>query len=205
MNKQVITEDKKLKIPDLISIGVYTAVYFVMVTIATFGSNLLLPGFSYVFLPAISALISGCIYMLMAAKVPKFGAITIMGTVVGLFLFSSGHFVLSLIAGVLCSVLADLIGKATAYKNKLWILASYLVFSFGLMGPVLPLWFMKDTYIAKLEARGKDAAYIEGVFANINQGTFVIAVVSILICAVLGGVFGQKMMRKHFEKAGIVS
>lgn len=197
--------DKKLKIADLISIGVYTAIYFVLVAIATFGSAILLPGFNYVFLPAISALISGCIYMLMVAKVPKFGGITIMGVVMGLFFFSSGHFVLSLLANIVCGIAADVIAKATGYKNKLGILISYVVFSYGLTGPVLPLWLMKDAYVANLEARGKDAAYIEGIFANINQGTFVICLVSILVCAVLGGLFGQKMMKKHFEKAGIVS
>jgi energy-coupling factor transport system substrate-specific component len=26
-----------------------------------------------------------------------------------------------------------------------------------------------------------------------------------LVCAVLGGLFGQRMMKKHFEKAGIVA
>lgn len=197
--------DKKLKIADLISIGVYTAIYFVLVAIATFGSAILLPGFNYVFLPAISALISGCIYMLMVAKVPRFGGITIMGVVMGLFFFSSGHFVLSLLANIVCGIGADVIAKATGYKNKLGILISYVVFSYGLTGPVLPLWLMKDAYVANLEARGKDAAYIEGIFANINQGTFVICLVSILVCAVLGGLFGQKMMKKHFEKAGIVS
>lgn len=74
-----------------------------------------------------------------------------------------------------------------------------------LTGPILPLWFMKDAYIANLTARGKDAAYINTLFAPINSGSFAACVVLILVCAVLGGVFGQKMMKKHFEKAGIVA
>ena len=41
----------KLSIPELISIGVFTALYFVLVTIATFTSNVIFPGFSNVFLP----------------------------------------------------------------------------------------------------------------------------------------------------------
>ena len=44
--------NNKLTIPDLISIGVFTAIYFVLVTIATFASALLLPGMSNIFLPA---------------------------------------------------------------------------------------------------------------------------------------------------------
>ena len=63
--------NNKLTIPDLISIGVFTAIYFVLVTIATFASALLLPGVSNIFLPAIAALISGSVYMLLAAKLQK--------------------------------------------------------------------------------------------------------------------------------------
>lgn len=35
----------KLTIPDLITIGVFTALYFVLVTVATFGSAAIFPGF----------------------------------------------------------------------------------------------------------------------------------------------------------------
>ena len=63
---------------------------------------------------------------------------------------------------------------------------------------------MKDAYVANLEARGKDATYIAELFANINMGTFILAVVLTLVCALIGGWFGQKMIKKHFVKAGIV-
>ena len=100
-------------------------------------------------------------------------------------------------------VAADLIARAGKYKSKALLLVSYVVFSYGLTGPILPLWFMKDAYVASLQARGKDAAYIDGVFVNINTGTFFISMIAILVCAVLGGWFGQRMMKKHFIKAGI--
>ena len=183
---------KKLTIPDLISVGVFTAIYFVLVTIATF-SCALLPGVGNILLPAVAALISGSVYMLLAAKLQKFGGISIMGLVMGLFFFVSGHFVLSFAA------------NRSQYRSKKVLLASYVIFSYGLTGPILPLWFMKDAYIANLTARGKDAAYIDTLFAPINNGSFVAAIAAILVCAVLGGLFGQRMMKKHFEKAGIVA
>ena len=91
-----------------------------------------------------------------------------MGVIIGLFLFISGHFVLSFIASIVFPVAADLIARAGKYKSKALLLVSYVVFSYGLTGPILPLWFMKDAYVASLQARGKDAAYIDGVFVNIN-------------------------------------
>ena len=199
-----MNQKQKLTIPDFISIGVFTALYSVIVTIATFSSGVLFAGFGYVLLPAWAALLSGSIYMLMTVKVQKFGAITIMGVVMGLFFFVSGHFILSFAANIVCSIVADLIAKAFQYKSKKGILLSYIIFSCGLTGPVLPMWFMKSAYVANLEARGKDAEFINAMFAHINMGTFVLAIVAIVVCAIIGGMFGQKMMKKHFEKAGIV-
>ncbi len=198
-------DTNKLTVPDLISTGVFTALYFVLVAIATFSSVVIFPGFNNVVLPAFCALISGCVYMLLVAKVQKFGAISIMGIVMGLFFMTSGHFIVSFAANIVMGILADFAAKAGNYKSKKGILASYVIFSYGLFGPVLPMWFMKDAYVANLEARGKDAAYISDLFANINNTTFVIAVIATLICGLIGGWFGQKMMKKHFVKAGIVS
>lgn len=200
MNKRTT----KLTIPQLISIGVFSALYFVLVAVATLLSAVLLPGFSNVFLPAIAALLSGCVFMLMVAKVPHFGGITVMGTVMGLFLFVSGHFAVSLLIGIGCSLLADFIAGLGSYQNKRTLLGAYVVFSFGLTGPVLPLWLMKDAYIASLSAKGKDSAYIDGVFSHINSATLVICILATLACAILGGIFGQRMLKKHFKKAGIV-
>lgn len=193
---------EKLNTSDLINIGVFTALYFVLVTIATFASALILPGFSNVFLPGLSALISGCVYMLMVAKVPSFGAISVMGTVMGLFLFISGHFIVSLIIEVACSVIADLV--ACKLRNSKSILLSYVIFSFGLTGPVLPLWLMKDAYVASLVSKGKDATYINSLFEHINSSTLIICILATIILAIIGGIFGQKMMKKHFKKAGII-
>ena len=195
---------KKLTVPDLISIGVFTALYFVLVTVATFACALL-PGVGNILLPAVAALISGSVYMLLVAKLQKFGGVTIMGLVMGLFFFVSGHFVLSFAANIVCGVLADFIASRGQYKSKKLLLASYVVFSYGLTGPILPLWFMKDAYLANLTARGKDATYINTLFAPINTGSFFASMAAILVCAVIGGIFGQRMMKKHFEKAGIVA
>lgn len=194
----------KLTVPDLISIGVFTALYFVLVTIATFGSAAIAPGFNNVILPAVCALISGCVYMLLAAKLQKFGGISVMGIVMGLFFMTSGHFIISFAANIVMGILADFVARVSSYKSKKGLLLSYVLFSYGLFGPIIPMWFMKDAYVANLEARGKDAAYIADLFANINMTTFVIAVAATLVCALVGGWFGQKMVKKHFVKAGIV-
>ena len=199
-----MNKTNKLTVPDLISIGVFTALYFVLVTIATFASVAIFPGFNNVVLPAFCALISGCVYTLLVVKLQKFGGISVMGIVMGLFFMISGHFIISFAANIVMGIVADCVAKLGKYKSKKWIILSYVLFSYGLFGPVIPMWFMKDAYVANLVARGKDAVYIAELFANINMVTFVLAVVATLICALVGGWFGMKMIKKHFVKAGIV-
>lgn len=47
-------KSNKLTVPDLISVGVFTALYFVLVTVATFACALL-PGVGNILLPAVAA------------------------------------------------------------------------------------------------------------------------------------------------------
>lgn len=195
---------KAIRTSDLISIGIYTAIYFGLVAIAAMIMVLIIPGYSYSYIPVLAALLTGTIFMLMVAKVPKFGAITIMGSVMGVFFFLSGLFPLAIIPSVLFALLADGIAYAFKYKSRKGLLFSYVVFSFNPVGPVYQLLFSEDTYINDLAELGRDVSYIENVFSTITNYTTLVVVVLLILAAVIGGVFGQRMMKKHFEKAGIV-
>ena len=46
---------------------------------------------------------------------------------------------LSFAANIICGVAADLVAAAGKYRSKKLLLASYVVFSYGLTGPILPL------------------------------------------------------------------
>lgn len=193
-----------IQIKDLISIGIYTALYFLLVGISAMITILILPGYSYVFIPVISALLAGTVFMLMVAKVPRFGAITIMGSIMGIFFFVMGRFPASLFISVLFGLIADGIAYLVKYKSKKGLLGSYLVFSFNPIGPVVPLFLFPTLYADRLSAAGKDANYIAAAFSDITNLTFWFLLAAIFVAALVGGVFGQRMMEKHFKKAGIV-
>lgn len=197
-------QKNSIQMKDLIAIGVYTAMYFIMVAIAAMPVLILVPGYSYVFIPVSSALLTGTIFMLMVAKVPRFGAITIMGSIMGVFFFIMGRFPGALIICIVIALIADLIAFAFKYKSKKGLLLSYLVFSFSTIGPVIPLFLFPNLYIDEMVEVGRDATYIESIFSSISQNTFFILIIGIIITAIIGGLFGQKMMQKHFKKAGIV-
>ena len=192
---------KKLKIQDVISVGIYTTIYFLVVSLGMLVLRFTIPAFNNILIPGVTALLAGIVYLLLLQRVPRFGAITIMGSVMGLFFFVSGHFPLSFLPNIVCALLADLIQYRTKISERPRTLLSYLVFSFGLTGPVLPLWFMKNAYVASLVARGKDAAYIESVFAPVTTVSFYLCIFSVIIGSVAGMYIGRKLFNKHFSKA----
>lgn len=198
------SKKKNIQMKDLISIGVYTAIYFIICAISAALTVFIIPGYSYAFIPVISALLSGTIYMLMVAKVPKFGAISIMGSIMGIFFFIIGRFPGATVIAIVISILADLIAYGFKYRNKLGILFSYIIFSFSLIGPVVPMLFFPTFYMDQLTEQGRDMNYIEGVFSSVSEYTMIILTILIVVMSIVGGIFGQRMMKKHFEKAGIV-
>src|SRR5690625_5661881 len=149
----VVSRKKRnsIQIKDLVSVGVYTALYFIMVAISALLVVFIIPGYSYVFLSVISALLSGTIFMLMVAKVPRFGAITIMGSIMGIFFFIMGRFPGALFICIGIALIADGIAYAVRYKSKKGLLLSYLIFSFSTIGPVVPM-FVLDRKSTRLNS-----------------------------------------------------
>ncbi|RSU04876.1 hypothetical protein CBF31_02325 [Vagococcus fessus] len=190
-----------LSTKDLITTGVFSGLYFVIVTIITFSCMFLLPGLGNFLLPSVCALLVGPIYFVLLDRVPKFGVITILSSVMGVFMLLTGHFPLSFIPNFLFGILADCLTHIGS-RNKVKDLAGYILFSFGLIGPLLPLWFMKDQYINDLVRRGKDTVYIDQTFSYVSNSFLVIIILLILLLSIVGGLYGQKMVKKHFNKDG---
>lgn len=195
---------EKLKVGDLINIGVFSALYFVCLSVGTLLGVVLIPGGTHIFAPSFAALLSGVVYMFLVTKVKKFGAISIVGILLALFYFSSGHFGPTFLASLIFGFLADFVAKKGHYVSDKWNLASYFVFSLGNLGPILPMWFMKEAYIQSLVERGKDNSYITKVLASFEWPVIATVLVSLVLFSIIGGVFGQKMVKKHFSKAGLV-
>ncbi|MDN6625909.1 MAG: MptD family putative ECF transporter S component [Pisciglobus halotolerans] len=195
---------EKLKVEDLVNIGVFSALYFVCLSVGTLLGVVLIPGGTHIFAPSFAALLSGVVYMFLVTKVKKFGAVSILGILLALFYFVSGHFGPTFLASLVFGFLADFVAKKGHYVSDKWNLISYIVFSLGNLGPILPMWFMKEAYIQSLVERGKDSSYITNVLASFEWPVITAVLVSLFVFSIIGGLFGQRMMTKHFSKAGLV-
>ena len=106
--------NKKLKAKDLINVGIYTAIYIVFFfVVGMLNAIPVLYPFLYVLIP----LISGIPFMLFLTKTEKFGMVTIMSVICGVFWFFMGYTWTAIVGYVVFGLIADLVLKAGKYKN----------------------------------------------------------------------------------------
>lgn len=120
-------ESRKLSGRDLITIGIFSAIYFVLNLAAMF------TGFVpvlWLLLPGVTGIVTGIPFLLMTSKVRKPGAVLIMGTITALLYFVTGQFtVLLLITFAIACVLSELYRAVTKYDNSFTHMMISFVFS----------------------------------------------------------------------------
>lgn len=137
--------NKKLKAKDLINVGIYTAIYIVIFfVVGMLNAIPVLYPFLYVLIP----LISGIPFMLFLTKTEKFGMVTIMSVICGVFWFLMGYTWTAVVGYVVFGIIADIVLKAGNYKSFKVDVIGYWLFSCGMIGCQAPMWVMADTYMA---------------------------------------------------------
>lgn len=192
--------ENKLNAKDLITVGIFTAIYF-----ALYSATAMI-GFIPVMLlllPLLGPLVTGIPFMLFTTKVKAFGMVTIMGTILGILLFVTGHFWPILPLGFLCGLISDLILKSGNYKRWKSTLIGYVVFSEWTIGGAIPIFFMREAYIARLRA-GYGDTYTNTMLSITPDWLFGVMILMVAVGAVAGGFLGKAILKKHFKRAGVV-
>lgn len=182
-------EKNKLQTKDLITIGIFTAIYFVLFfTVGMIGYIPIL----FVLLPFLLPIICGIPFMLFLTKVKVFGMVTIMGTILGALMLLTGHTYTPLIAGFIFGLLADLIFKAGKYQSKKLSIFGYGVFSMWLLGMLVPFWIMKDSY-EKMMFDSMGTEYTRAVLDLFDKVSWTFPFLA-FTGGIIGAVFGLKML-----------
>lgn len=191
-----------LKGRDLITVGIFTALYFVINFLFMLLSGL--HPYLWVFMPAIDALFAGIPFMLACAKVPKFGTVLIIGMVPSLIYFITGMFTPLILGLMLAScVVAEIIRAATRYESFTGNAVAYAVFGFGMCGSPLPLWVFHDSFVAQIAGQGMGADYLATLETAVNPGMLVAMFAATFVAGLVGAYIARGMFRKHFVKAGL--
>lgn len=139
--------EKKLKARDFITIGIFTAILWVVQMVIMylgFLSPFVVAGYA-VLIP----IVTGIPMMLYYARIEKFGMLTITSVIVAILLFIFGMGFLGAPICIAAGVIADLIAKSGKYKSwkKPLSVAAYSIF--GLVQVIFPS-FSQQTLTSKV-------------------------------------------------------
>ncbi len=194
---------EKLETRDFISVGIFSLIYAAVAFII--GGLVQMTPLTFPFMPPVIALFTGTIFMLYVAKIPKRGALTILGAIGGLLLFITGMFWMMSVFFVVCGFLADLICASARFQSFRRNLTGYCVMALAPMGAYVPMAIMPEQFDSFMRNKGNVETF-SGVIHAIGANRWAVPLMALvtIFCAVLGGLIGRKLLKKHFEKAGIV-
>ena len=191
-------KENKLKMKDVTTIGIFSALLLVITVVvgAITGISMTL----YMFSVVITALVSAPFYMLIIAKVHKRGAIIMTCAIVGiLWAVMGGIFVL--IWMLLLGIIGEVLVTKTNYQNYTMIIVSYVLYIVAYyMGAIAPLYY--DVNYTYSHGNSQEAA--NTLLSAAHSTAAYVAVPIMIVVSVVGAILAKKMMRKHFEKAGVI-
>lgn len=202
MANQTTQKPIGLTVRDLITTGVFSALYFVfnMVGGMPFGINPILT----FYLPMGCALLCGPIFMLLIAKVHKRWVITFLGAMMAIFLFATGMHWGMVVGSLVMGFLSDAVAGIGNYRNQKINIFSYAVFALGYTGTYIVYFLNRDGWIRTMLGKGAEQAYIDTMNATAQPWMLPVILIGTVITALLSGWIGTLFLKNQFRKAGIV-
>ena len=183
---------QKLNAKDFILIGVLTALMWIICMIISTIMSVAGP-VTNVFYPSVVAIPNGIVMMLLLAKVPKKGVFTICAAI---------QAILFLLVGVICDFLVMSRNEITMKS----MMAAYALFSaIFAFSAICPIKFLQSAFVGAMEKNNIAPEYIQGMLNITSVPMLVVIVAAGLVGGLIGGFIGQKALKKHFIKAGLVS
>ena len=203
MSNQINPAKKSLTIKDLVTTGIFSAIFLVFTMIGGifFAPN---PVLTF-YMPIGAALLCGPVYLLMIAKVQKRWSVTILGIVMGIIWFVTGmHWAFSL-GYIGMGIIADLVAGAGHYRNKVVNLLSYMLMSLGSVYTYVVFFIDPQGWASTMLENGTEQSYVDTMSASAPSWLLAVIIIGTLAIAAFSGWIGGKLLKKQFEKAGITA
>lgn len=203
MNNRINPAKKSLTVKDLVTTGIFSAIFLVFTMIGGifFAPN---PVLTF-YMPMGAALLCGPVYLLMIAKVQKRWSVTILGIIMGIIWFVTGmHWAFSL-GYIGMGIIADLVAGAGDYRNKVVNLLSYMLMSLGGVYTYVVFFIDPQGWASTMLENGTEQSYIDTMSASAPSWLLAVIIIGTLAIAAFSGWIGGKLLKKQFEKAGITA
>ena len=191
---------KKLKVKDLVSIGVFAVIYFVL--LYGVGMMGMIP-ILFLIYPTVLAIVAGTVVMLFMTKVQKPWALFIFGMIAPLLMFAMGHTYVLPVFSLIVIIIAELIRKIGNYNSFKYNMLSYAVFSTWICGSLIQMLLVKEKYL-EMTVGMMGQEYADALDKLITYPHMALVALGAFIGGIIGAYIGKALLKKHFEKAGIV-
>ena len=192
--------NNKLALKDLINIGIFSVIY--LVGLFVIGMPLGFLVITYLAFPFTVSLILGIAVMFLLAKVQKPFGLFIFAAIPGCLMTLMGHTPVVAIHSLIVAALAEIVRKVLGYNTAKGSIVGYSIMSLWLCGAFWQIFLLKDQYFALTEKMfGADYAR---ELTNLPWWIMPILYVTAFLGGLLGGLLGKKVLKKHFEKAGLL-
>ena len=192
-------KEQKLKIKDLVTIGVFAVIYLVIM----FGVGMIgvIPILFLVY-PTILGIVSGTVVMLFMAKVQKPWALLIFGILTPIFMMVEGHTYILVLHAFVVILIAELIRRAGNYNSFKYNMLSFAIFNTWICGSLMQMLWAREKYIEMTMMMGNE--YVEALERLVTYPHMALVYLGAIIGGLIGANIGRILLKKHFIKAGIV-
>ena len=195
----------KLDTKDLITIGIFSAVYIVIHFVVGNVFSILGPIGIFISTAGVSV-INGMVLILLVVKVQKICVFLILAIILGLVKMIFG-FWWDILIYIVFGLVAELIASKGQYNNKINLVLAYCIFQWGIAFAVYFLMYLfRESYIQIMLDMGFISTLQEAqqYVAIFTPEALIIIIISNIIGPILGAYIGLKVNKKHFEKAGMI-
>ena len=192
-------KEKKLKIKDLVTIGVFAVIYIV-VTFAV-GMIGVIP-ILFLIYPTILGIVSGTVVMLFMAKVQKPWALLIFGMLTPIFMMVEGHTYILVLHAFVVILIAELIRRAGNYNSFKYNMLSFAIFNTWICGSLMQMLWAREKYIEMTMMMGNE--YVEALERLVTYPHMALVYIGAILGGLIGANIGRILLKKHFIKAGII-
>ena len=192
-------KEKKLKIKDLVTIGVFAVIYLViMFSVGMIGVIPIL----FLIYPTILGIVSGTVVMLFMAKVQKPWALLIFGMLTPIFMMVEGHTYILVLHAFVVMLIAELIRRAGNYNSFKYNMLSFAIFNTWICGSLMQMLWAREKYIEMTMMMGNE--YVEALERLVTYPHMALVYIGAILGGLIGANIGRILLKKHFIKAGIV-
>ena len=192
-------KEQKLKIKDLVTIGVFAVIYVVI--IFALGMIGFLPVL-YLVYPALLGIVSGTVIMLFMAKVQKPWAVLILGMLTSVFMMVEGNTYLLIIHSFVVMLIAELIRRVGNYNSFKYNMLSFAIFNTWICGSLMQMLWAREKYIEIAMVMGEE--YVNALIKLVTYPNMALVYLGAILGGLIGANIGRILLKKHFIKAGII-